>query len=220
MGCQSLRGGLTSAPRPRSASGRALARPSRPVSGWGQGRQPPEAVAPSASLEASRSQVYFKIQLLPGDRAFLSPSPAGKFPADLNASVEASGPHDFAVRIRAVRQRHFHVHRIPHPTSVTTAKRPSCGRETAPYRTDLVFLKIRNCVLFRWSRSHKRGASRSSRTLGAGCGGRGSVARRAILTRTAKACGPGAPTLALSFRGNNFARVTGAKEPGPRGEHV
>jgi hypothetical protein len=32
----------------------------RPVSGWGQGHQPPEAVARSASLEASRSQVYFK----------------------------------------------------------------------------------------------------------------------------------------------------------------
>ena len=34
----------------------------------------------------------------------------------------------------------------------------------------------------------------------AGCGGRGSVARRAILVRTAKACGLGAPTLALSRR--------------------
>src|SRR5260370_19837049 len=33
------------------------------------------------------------------------------------------------------------------------------------------------------SRAHKRGASRSSRTLGAGCGGRGSV-RRAIASRT------------------------------------
>ena len=42
----------------------------RPVSGWGQGRQPPEAVARSASLEASRSQGYFKIQLLPGDGLF------------------------------------------------------------------------------------------------------------------------------------------------------
>src|SRR5258705_13951392 len=31
--------------------------------------------------------------------------------------------------------------------------------------------------------SHKRGASRSSRTLGAGCGGRGGV-RRAIASRT------------------------------------
>jgi hypothetical protein len=33
----------------------------------------------------------------------------------LNASVEASGPHDFAVRISAIRQRHISVHRIPSP---------------------------------------------------------------------------------------------------------
>jgi hypothetical protein len=31
----------------------------------------------------------------------------------LDASVGASGPHDFAVRFSAVRQRHRHVHRIP-----------------------------------------------------------------------------------------------------------
>jgi hypothetical protein len=36
---------------------------------------------------------------LPGDRAFLSPSPPRSLLLkDLNASVEASGPHDFAVR--------------------------------------------------------------------------------------------------------------------------
>src|ERR1700722_13326665 len=45
--------------------------------------------------------------------------------AKLDASVGASGPHDFAVRSGAVRQRHHHVHRIPHPTSVTIAIRPS-----------------------------------------------------------------------------------------------
>jgi diadenosine tetraphosphate (Ap4A) HIT family hydrolase len=32
---------------------------------------------------------------------------------ELDTSVEASGPHDFAVRFGAVRYRHFHVHRIP-----------------------------------------------------------------------------------------------------------
>ncbi len=53
----------------------------------------------------------------------------------------------------------------------------------------------------------KRGGSRSSRTLGTGCDGRDSVRRagqmargRMMLTRTAKSCGPGAPTLALSLR--------------------
>jgi hypothetical protein len=32
---------------------------------------------------------------------------------ELDASVEASEPHDFAVRFGAVRQRRRHVHRIP-----------------------------------------------------------------------------------------------------------
>jgi len=40
------------------------------------------------------------------------------------------------------------------------------------------------------SRAHKRGASRSSRTLGAGSGGRELRGRRARMTRTAKSCGP------------------------------
>jgi len=31
----------------------------------------------------------------------------------LDASVGASGPHDFAVRLSAVRYRHIRVHRIP-----------------------------------------------------------------------------------------------------------
>jgi hypothetical protein len=43
----------------------------------------------------------------------------------LDASVGASGPHDFTVRFGAVRQRLHRVHRIPCPTSVTIAKRPS-----------------------------------------------------------------------------------------------
>src|SRR5205823_5506161 len=42
----------------------------------------------------------------------------------LDASVEASGPHDFAVRVSTFRQACFNVHRIPFPTSVTIAKRP------------------------------------------------------------------------------------------------
>jgi hypothetical protein len=43
----------------------------------------------------------------------------------LDASVEASGPHDFAVRVSTVRQPCWHVHRIPRSTFVTIAKRPS-----------------------------------------------------------------------------------------------
>jgi hypothetical protein len=66
--------------------------------------------------------------------------------------------------------------------------------------------------------SHMRGVSRSSRTLGAGCDGRGSDARRAALLRTAKSCGPDAPTLASSFV-ERSAQATVTNKPGHRGEH-
>jgi hypothetical protein len=60
-----------------------------------------------------------------GDRAFLSPSPHGFLSAKLDAGVEASGPHDFAVReISALVSRAFRVHRIPRSAFVTIAKRP------------------------------------------------------------------------------------------------
>jgi hypothetical protein len=105
------------------------------VSGWGQGRQPPEAVARSASLEASRSPGYFKIQLLPGDRAFLSPSSSGYglsapgradfASARLDAGVEASGPHDFTVRDKhRSSARRLFAHRFD--------KNPPCDSICAP----------------------------------------------------------------------------------------
>jgi hypothetical protein len=50
---------------------------------------------------------------------------------ELDASVGASGPHAFAVRLSAVRYRRIRVHRIPPPTFVTIAKRPSRGGGTA-----------------------------------------------------------------------------------------
>jgi hypothetical protein len=46
-------------------------------------------------------------------------------PAKLGASVGASGPHDFTVRDLDVRLTQGRVHRIPLPTFVTIAKRPS-----------------------------------------------------------------------------------------------
>src|SRR5437588_11189429 len=55
----------------------------------------------------------------------------------LDAGVEASGPHDFAVRVSTVRQRCLRVHRIPCPTSVTIAIRPSCGTGWRAYSFDL-----------------------------------------------------------------------------------
>ena len=53
----------------------------------------------------------------------------------VDASVEASGPHGLAVHDKRIRLLRRRVHRIPHPTSVTIAKRPSdgCGtREEEP----------------------------------------------------------------------------------------
>jgi len=49
------------------------------------------------------------------------------------------------------------------------------------------------------SRAHKRGASRSSRVSGAGCGGRDHIVRRAMGSRTAKSCGPDSPMLESSL---------------------
>jgi hypothetical protein len=62
--------------------------------------------------------------------------------------------------------------------------------------------------------SHKRGVSRSSRTLSTGCDGRRApgaiIARTSGGLRTVKSCGPGAPTLALSFAG--YPRSDGGKK--------
>ena len=58
------------------------------------------------------AMVYGLLRALPGDRALLPPSPLRSLllieklaSQGLDASVEASGPHDFAVRFCAVRQR-------------------------------------------------------------------------------------------------------------------
>src|SRR5271170_1857231 len=50
---------------------------------------------------------------------------------ELSACFGAPEPHDFAVRFKLRASTHSRsVHRIPPPTSVTTAKRPSCGGGT------------------------------------------------------------------------------------------
>jgi hypothetical protein len=67
------------------------------------------------------------LRALPGDRALLPPSQATmrKHCRQLDASIGASGPHDFAVRLK--RHSSKAPRRPPHPapTSVTIAKRPS-----------------------------------------------------------------------------------------------
>src|SRR5258708_808469 len=76
--------------------------------------------------------------------------------------------------------------RFPQIKSITTASRPTEGR----------FAIVTD--------------------VGAGCDGRESGARRALLPRTAKSCGSGAPTLALSQWYDPLMTV--AKEPGHREE--
>src|ERR1700730_14170159 len=74
---------------------------------------------------------------------FVTVTPKKLASQGLNASVEASEPHDFAVRLRC--SRLWHPRRPPHPapTSVTIAKRPSVWDGTAAIWTDLQLLKIR-----------------------------------------------------------------------------
>src|SRR6185437_1262151 len=63
---------------------------------------------------------------LPGDRALLSPSPPRSLLLEnLTPTIEASGPHDFAVR-KVTRSSVAHPRPShPCPTFVTIAKRPS-----------------------------------------------------------------------------------------------
>ena len=66
----------------------------------------------------------------PRGPALLPPSPARSSRRRLDLSTGRSGPHDFAVRValfvRVVDHAAArHAHRIPHPTFVTIAKRPS-----------------------------------------------------------------------------------------------
>ncbi len=64
------------------------------------------------------------LRALPGDRALLPPSSA--VARQLDTSVGASGPHDFAVRFSAVRQERIRVHRIP-PRVRDDREPPLCG---------------------------------------------------------------------------------------------
>ena len=70
---------------------------------------------------------YFALSLVTGLCCHHRPCDA-KHHHELDASVGASGPHAFAVRAPCHSSFDIAcVHRIPRPTSVTIAKRPSCG---------------------------------------------------------------------------------------------
>src|ERR1700676_5086827 len=59
-----------------------------------------------------RAMVYGLYRALPGEPGFLATVISGLL-RQLDTSVGVSGPHDFAVRLSAVRYRRFRVHRIP-----------------------------------------------------------------------------------------------------------
>jgi hypothetical protein len=84
-----------------------------------------------------RSGVNGLFRALLGDRAFLSPSLAEVAFHKLDAGVEASGPHVFAVRKRRPRQKRRPRPPHPAPTSVTIAIRPSSGTGRQEYAGDL-----------------------------------------------------------------------------------
>jgi hypothetical protein len=90
--------------------------------------------------------------------------------AKLDASVGASGPHDFTVRNTPfVRAKNctatYYVHRIPHPTSVTIAKRPSDRDGMCLMYCCFYQCKKRN--IFRKGAGHKiaKGARRANHPL-------------------------------------------------------
>jgi hypothetical protein len=77
------------------------------------------------------------LRALPGDRALLPPSSRRSSPANL---TPASGRQDHTTSSSALAafvSRSHRVHRIPHPTFVTIAKRPSCKRRT-PESVELI----------------------------------------------------------------------------------
>jgi len=117
--------------------------------------------------------------------------------------------------------------RRPHPKvqviRPTTGKSPPAAQNLSSPRAKNIslFPKPKSVVMFAPSRSHKRGASRSSRTLEAGCGGRFGDARRAVLEADGETVWSWRPDAGAKFLRSKLLRDDGgAKEPGPRGDHV
>src|SRR5882724_11401801 len=83
------------------------------------------------------------LRALPGDRAFLPPSSPRSFASrELDTSVGASGPHDFAVRGNAPSSEACPASTASRTQRRDDAQRPSCGvREGTRYTPDLHFGK-------------------------------------------------------------------------------
>jgi hypothetical protein len=90
----------------------------------------------------------------------------------------------------------------------------SAVQSSAQKYSDSVFRK--NMIVSCHPASARGTYARSSRHVRRGCDGRVGLARRAMPMRTAKSCGPGAPTLAPS-RVVTSRAMTGARKPGSPG---
>ncbi len=77
---------------------------------------------------------------LPGDRLFCRRR-LQRLDRKLDASVEASGPHDFSVRFSAVRQKRCLRPPQPVPTFVTMANAPLAGRDGGDRKVICLFGK-------------------------------------------------------------------------------
>jgi hypothetical protein len=82
-------------------------------------------------IRQSRTQWFTAYNELSPVIGFLATVAGGNDFRQLDTSAAVSGPHAFAVRLGAIRQRHLRVHRIPFPTSVTIASAPLMGDEMA-----------------------------------------------------------------------------------------
>ena len=124
----------------------------RPKEGAGNAGRPMRPIAACAGVVVERTRVsqvtpenvrhsprngftaYFALSRVTG--LSCHPRPRNYF-RRLDASVGASGPHDFTVRLSAVRQKRIRVHRIP-PRIRDDRETPlGVGRDSGGYEGDL-----------------------------------------------------------------------------------
>jgi len=136
---------------------------------------------------------------LPRTQRSRMPTPNVNLPAPLVIHLEPWG------RIKSPRWANS--------TSQPCASCPSC--QSVAIR--IIARTPKSLASFCASRPDQRGV-RVVTNVGAGCDGRFGNARRTMPGRTAKSCGPDAPTLASSSREASFLGATVARKPGHRGE--
>src|ERR1700731_4772749 len=99
------------------------------------------------------AMVYGLYRALPGDR--LSCHRRLRKICKLDAGVEASGPHDFAVRRQTLSSQAPSASTASRPAFVTFAKRPSVEQDDWGYRLIWVFGKTEYFLKRGWTRNRK-----------------------------------------------------------------